>query len=198
MRTRWLWALPTLIACSTPVAEDPQLPKALQEPGIVDKMDTYSGRSGGEDLVDALFEDVLESDTALMRLLNDIAAQQEAHADSIRDWENFEHKNVSYYEDAAQHAERISDTTARAKLLARLKESIQRYDASAGSARHLDSTYRSRTIVLNNLEELVRIQRTLEMMERYQKERRPDDALLMSELDRLKALESSLRAMVRE
>jgi N-formylglutamate amidohydrolase len=52
--------------------------------------------------------------------------------------------------------------------------------------------------VVADLSTLVKVQRTLAMLERYQQEHRPLDATLQAELERIKALEVRLRAVVKE
>lgn len=194
MRTSWLFLLPAFVACSEPPPPQPELPKALQEPSLVDEVAEYSGRGSGRDLVDALFADVLKSDTALQHLFNDIEAQHRNHGDSTERWEDFEQKNLAYYTSAKHHAEHIADTVMRAAEFDRLRASQARYVASVLSARALDSAYMAKRSTLNDVEELVKIQRTLALMERYQKEQRSSDAVLRAELERIKALESRLRA----
>lgn len=198
MRTHWLFLLPLMSGCSEPPPPQPELPKALQEPSLVDEVAEYSSRGSSRDLVEALFADVLKSDTALRHLFNDIEAQLRNHGDSTERWVDFEQKNLAYYESAKRHAEHIADTVMRAAEFDRLRESQARYVASVLSARALDSAYMAKRSTLNDLEELVKIQRTLALMERYQKEQRPSDAVLRAELERIKALEGRLRANLKQ
>ena len=60
-----------LAACYTPPAEPPAVPTALQKPGAAQEIKgSLSGRGYGKDLVDALFADVLESDSALRSVMD--------------------------------------------------------------------------------------------------------------------------------
>ena len=52
-------------ACSSPQNKQSRCAHSLQEKKILQEIDSYSGRSSNGDLVDALFDDVLKSDTAL-------------------------------------------------------------------------------------------------------------------------------------
>lgn len=198
MRTHWLFLLPAFIACSEPPPPQPELPKALQDPSLVDEVAEYSSRGSSRDLVEALFADVLKSDTALRHLCNDIEVQNRNHNDSTERWVDFEQKNLAYYESAKRHAEHIADTVMRAAEIERLRASQEAYVAGVRSARQLDSAYIAKRTMLNDLEELVKIQRTLALMERYQKEQRPSDAVLRAELERIRALEGRLRASLKQ
>lgn len=198
MRTHWLFLLPAFIACSEPPPPQPELPKALQDPSLVDEVAEYSSRGSSRDLVEALFADVLKSDTALRHLFNDIEVQNRNHNDSTERWVDFEQKNLAYYESAKRHAEHIADTVMRAAEIERLRASQEAYVAGVRSARQLDSAYIAKRTMLNDLEELVKIQRTLALMERYQKEQRPSDAVLRAELERIRALEGRLRASLKQ
>ena len=198
MRTLWLLLLPAFAACGEPPHAEPAVPKALQEPTLVDEVSEYSGRGSSRDLVEALFADVLKSDTALRHVFTDIEAQHRNHGDSTERWVDFEQKNGQYYSDGGRHAERMVDTLMRASQKESLRASEARYVASVLSARHLDSAYRATQAKVSDLEELVKIQRTLGLMERYQKEQRPGDAVLRDELKRLEALEARLRASLKK
>lgn len=198
MRTTWLLLFAALAACSAPRTEEPQVPKALQEPGVMDDLKSYSGRSGNYDLVEALFEEALKSDSTLRQLFEAIEAQHHAHADTTERWQHYEQKNLQYYEDAKQHSERMSDTIARAEQLTLLRKSQERYEVDVRDARGLDSAYRHTRSSIADLQELVKVQRTLEMLERYQKEQRPHDATLRAEVERITALELRLRKQVKQ
>lgn len=198
MRTLWLLLLPALAACGEPPPAEPAVPKALQEPTLVDEVSEYSGRGSSRDLVEALFDDVLKSDTALRHVFTDIEAQHRDHGDSTQRWADFEQKNGQYYSDAGRHSERMVDTLMRASQKESLHASEARYVASVLSARRLDSAYRAAQAKVSDLEELVKIQRTLGLMERYQKEQRPGDAVLRDELKRLEELEARLRASLKK
>jgi hypothetical protein len=198
MRTIGIIIVAALTACAAPRTEEPQAPQALQEPGVMDKVDEYSGRSGSGDLVEALFEEALKEDAVLRQLYADIDARARAHEDSTEQWRHFEQKNTQYYADARHHSTRITDTLARTDLQAHVDKSNAAYDANVTPARELDSAYARARSVVADLSTLVKVQRTLAMLERYQQEHGPLKATLQAELERIKALEVRLRAVVKE
>lgn len=198
MRTPVILMCMALAACSPERTNEPAAPKALQQPTVVGELKEYSGRSGSGDLVEALFDEALKGDPVLQQLYADIDARHRAHADSTEQWRHYEQKNQQYYADAARHSERITDTLARNPLNARINASQARYTASMSAARQLDSTYDRTRAVVADLSELVKVQRTLAMLERYQQEHRPQDATLRAELERIQKLEARLREVVGE
>lgn len=198
MRTPVILMCMALAACSPERTDEPAAPEALQQPTVVGELKEYSGRSGGGDLVESLFDEALKGDPVLQQLYADIDARHRVHADSTEQWRHYEQKNQQYYMDAARHSERITDTLARNPLNARINASQARYTASMSAARQLDSTYDRTRAVVADLSELVKVQRTLAMLELYQQEHRPQDATLRAELERIQKLEARLREVVRE
>jgi hypothetical protein len=199
MRIPFLALLLALVACSGPPQEQPAVPEALQQDGVIgDIKGSLSGRSYGKDLVDALFEDVLKNDTALQHLLDDLQRQYVAHGDSTAAYHRFEAQNRSYYESALEHTAALSDSVEREAQRALLRTSEERHRAAMSRARQLDDQYeavRKRTM---ELVELIKLQRTLQLMEEYQRQERPHDAELQAELERIRALEQRLNEAVRK
>jgi hypothetical protein len=65
------------------------------------------------------------------------------------------------------------------------------------ATRALDQRYDSIRARTTELVVLIKLQRTLELMERYQQRERPGDATLKAELQRIQALEQRLRSMLK-
>jgi hypothetical protein len=63
------------------------------------------------------------------------------------------------------------------------------------ASRALDQHYDSVRVRTEELVVLIKLQRSLELMERYQQRERPGDATLKAELQRIQALEQRLRAV---
>ncbi len=80
----------------------------------------------------------------------------------------------------------------------RLRQSEARYAAAVADARESGRRYDAIRARTTELVELIKLQRTLEIMERYQRTERPDDRVLEAELNRIKALEQRLRAAAQE
>ena len=65
------------------------------------------------------------------------------------------------------------------------------------ASRALDQHYDSVRVRTEELVVLIKLQRTLDLMERYQQHERPGDATLKAELQRIQALEQRLRSMLK-
>ena len=190
-----------IAGCSAPMSERAQqeVPAALQEGHIVqDIKGSFSGRGYADDLVEALFAEALERDTALRTLIRDVDRQHRTHADSVEAHQRFEDNNRAYYEAALAHADRLSDSLERDEQRGRLRQSEARYAAAVADARESGRHYDAIRARTTELVELIKLQRTLEIMERYQRTERPDDRVLEAELNRIKALEQRLRAAAQE
>jgi hypothetical protein len=195
-----LLALP--LACTPRAKPEPHVPAALQEPGMLDELSTEVkstipryGRGG--DLVEALFVDVLKQDSALATLMRDLDDRQVVHGDSMESVHRFEGQNDSYYGAANQKAEALSDSTEEAKQLGVLNASRARYDARMAGIRGSESAYEALRTRTDDLVLLIKLQRTLELMERYQGTDHPREAMMKAEVERLRALEQRLRAALR-
>jgi hypothetical protein len=195
-----LLALP--LACTPRAKPEPHVPAALQEPGMLDELSTEVkstipryGRGG--DLVEALFVDVLKQDSALATLMRDLDDRQVVHGDSMESVQRFEGQNDSYYGAANQKAEALSDSTEEAKQLAVLNASRARYDVQMAGIRGSESAYEALRTRTDDLVLLIKLQRTLELMERYQGTDHPREAMMKAEVERIRALEQRLRAALR-
>lgn len=187
-----------LCGCSAPPAEPAAVPTALQKPGAAQEIKgSLSGRGYDKDLVDALFADVLERDTALRSLMDDLEDRLSAHGDTMETYRRYEQHNRDYYDAARAHTTQLSDSVEREQQRAILRLSEERYAAAMAATRALDERYDSIRTRTTELVELIKLQRTLQLMERYQQTERPDDAALKAELQRIQRLEQRLRATLR-
>ncbi len=165
---------------------------------IGDIKGSFSGRGYGNDLVDALFADVLKSDTALRHLLDDLQRQYELHGDSTEDFHRFEAQNRSYYEAAMEHTAVLPDSVEGEAQRELLRTSEERHRAAMARARQLDDQYQTVHKRTMDLVELIKLQRTLQLMEDYQRQEDPHDAELQAELQRIRALEQRLNEALRK
>lgn len=188
-----------LLSCASSPEQQPEVPTALQEDGMIgDIKGSFSGRGYGNDLVDALFADVLKSDTALRHLLDDLQRQYELHGDSTEDFHRFEAQNRSYYEAAMEHTAALPDSVEGEAQRELLRTSEERHRAAMARARQLDDQYQTVHKRTMDLVELIKLQRTLQLMEDYQRQEDPHDAELQAELQRIRALEQRLNEALRK
>ncbi|MBL7963786.1 MAG: hypothetical protein JNM31_08065 [Flavobacteriales bacterium] len=187
-----------MVACSPPEKEQEQLPTALQDPDVVqDIKGSLTSRGYSSDLVDALFIDVLKQDTSLQALLDAMDRQVTAHGDSTERLMRFEARNRSYYDAALAHTAQLSDSLEREQQRSILRQSEARYSEAMAATRDLVQLYDSLQRRTNELVELIKLKRTLVMMEKYQQQEPSADALMKAELERIKALEKRLEAALK-
>lgn len=189
------------LACTPPAKPEGQVPSALQEPGVLRDLKgvetSYSRYDGDGDLVEALFVDVLKQDSALATLMRDLEEGQEWHGDSMESVQRFEGQNDSYYSSANLKAETLSDSTEEATQHAVLNASRGRYDAQMAVIRRSENEYNMLHDRTKDLVLLIKLQRTLELMERYQGTDHPREAMMKVEVERIRALEQRLLAALR-
>jgi len=186
------------VACGEQHTAIPDIPPALQEPTVADEVTSSLSRGKyGTDLVNALFDDVLESDTALRALMKALRTQQLSHEERTRAFHLYEMQNDQYYASALVHAGKLTDTLERADQVLVLAESERRYDSGMTKRRALIEEYARSSARTEDLVELVKLQRTLALMESYQRTARPDSSLLQDELQRIRSMEQRLRASLK-
>jgi hypothetical protein len=195
-----LLALP--LACAPPTKPEQQVPSALKEPGVLEDISAEVKSSiprygRGGDLVEALFVDVLEQDSALATLMSDLDAGQALHNDSMQNVQRFEAQNDDYYGTANRKAEVLSDSSEKAAQIVALNASRARYDTQMAGIRRSIKDYDALHARANDLVLLIKLQRTLELMERYQGTDHPREAMMKAEVDRMRVLEHRLRASIR-
>jgi hypothetical protein len=190
-----------LVSCGPDSHSLEGVPPALQDAGTVEqKVDGVLGsipRSGyGKDLVEALFADVLEQDTALAGLLDRIEGQHAHHRSVMEEYDRFMGRNASYYAAAEARAQGLSDTTMRAALIATVVASRERFTARMAGARALAAAYAASVVRANDLITRIKVERTLALMESYQATTTAHDVVWKEELARMQALEAALEKEV--
>jgi hypothetical protein len=78
-----------------------------------------------------------------------------------------------------------------------LRASEEHYNGVMAGSRQLDDQYEAVRKRTSELVELIKLQRARELMETYQRNERPDDEALQSELQRIRALEQRLHEALR-
>jgi hypothetical protein len=169
-----------LIACGDPnpkptELKPPEVPKALKN----DK-DSYEiiSKRGKEDLVESLYGELAEKSPELNALERNIRNLQSSRFDSSKPYNNFNEQIQSYYGSAKNHLERISDSTLKEKIRQMLAGSLEKYHSTAAKHENLLKSIESKNLTLNDLHTLLKIVRTLPIMEKYQKENLPQTAPL--------------------
>ena len=194
MRYPHILLIGLLYACSPPEKQKEEVvPKAFQEGTVLTDIKLSSLRSKYEsDLVEALFAEEVERDTALARLVKDLDSEQRLHASGTESYHLFDARITSYHSDAERHYNTMNDTLLRNSIRADNMLATARYwKLTSGHRKALDqydSLYRRD----NELLILLKLRLTMKTLEAYRDKNLPDKSVLDLELARVKLLEQRL------
>lgn len=145
-----------------------ETPKALQQDKGSSEISLLSKRSYGDDLVEDLFNELLEKDAALNELEHAISKLKEDKKDSAESFNAFNLKNNSYYNSANTHSGAIKDSVLKQRIKLLLDNSLSKYKSAASGHNNLIAAINSKDITLNDLHIILKLTRTLGMIEKYQ------------------------------
>lgn len=165
------------LACNEPrpqqtkEAAAPEPPKALQ-----DHSKEYSLKSSrsNNDLVEELYEELLEKDTTLKNLEDKLKNLQQSGTDSTGTFASFNEKNNKYHDATSPYLSRINDSLLRERIKQIINNSLARYRSSTAVHLQLLRQIETNKTNLNDLHIAVQLVSTLSMMEKYRLENMPD------------------------
>lgn len=156
---------------STPKKDQPvAAPKALQDKTI--SMDVVSKRYH-EDLLNALYNNLLDTNLELKRLESEIEALKKGKSDSTETFDKYNDKNEEYFNSANDFTVAIKDSLLKVKMKDIIANSLTKYDTSISQYKNLLRQIRTKTNSLQDLHIALKIVRTLPLMEQYQKDYLP-------------------------
>lgn len=165
--------LVTIISCSGPHTQDTpedNLPKALK-----DKNSSYDvvSKRGYDDLLESLYSELQEKMPELKQLENRIAALRESKSDSTASFNTFNTKNQAYFGSANGHIEQIKDSVLRSRMQLLIANSLLRYNTSTAHHNAIIHYIETNEVTLNDLHTILKITRTLPIIEQFQKDNLP-------------------------
>jgi len=165
-----LW---TFSSCDDSRARDnqkPETPKALE-----DKTSSYSldYKRSYEDLVESLYKELVSKDAALKELENKIDNLRDSRSDSTDSFSKFNGKSQSYYNAANNHADQMTDTLLKVKVKNMIAESLARYKSSVSQQNRLLDSIEVKNAALHDLHTILKVTKTLPLIEAYQKNNMP-------------------------
>lgn len=178
----------------TPSPVQAPVPAAFDDGGALESVKEISSRGYDENAVDKLFAEVLEKDTGLAGLLDRWVARMAAHAENQEPFNGFNGNNLDYYTDAGQKTGDITDTALAHGMMRRLGGSQARYEAETERHRLSIAQHQAVARTGNDLVRLIALERTLDVVETYQRENLPDRRILDADLAELIRLRDQLRA----
>lgn len=161
-------ALLTITSCNrSPTQDTPkeELPKALE-----DKSSSYQviSKSRNDDLLESLYSGLLDKTPELKQFENSIVTLRESKSDSTSSFYKFNTKNQAYFSSANSHIEQIQDSVLRSKMKMLISNSILKYTTSIRNHNAIIEYIKNKEIALNDLHTILKITRTLPLIEKYQ------------------------------
>lgn len=153
---------------TVPENKPEETPKALQQDKGSSEISLLTKRSYGDDLLEDLFNELLEKDAALGELEHAIGKLKEDKKDSAESFNAFNLKNNAYYNSANTHLEAITDSVLKQTIKLLVDNSLSKYKSTTAEHNNLIATINSKDITLNNLHIILKLTQTLGMIEKYQ------------------------------
>jgi hypothetical protein len=145
------------------------VPKALKEKGPIE----YVSKRYNSDLLEDLYAELTEKTAALKELEDKINDLPKNKADSLHWFNTFNEKNESWFNAANNHAAGIKDSLLRKKIQAMLLTDLASYHSATSPHHDLLKTIDGKRVHLDDLHTVLKITKTYQLMEKYQKENMP-------------------------
>lgn len=173
--------------------KNPNTPNALRNDKISDVGSIY--RSRGGDLVDEIYNELLEKRPELKSLENDIDAHRSAAHDSLSKYNRYEMRSVWFYQAANSQINSITDSALKTQMRDVIAQSQLRYKGKMADIDKMIAELGKKDTSLNNYHTVMKLMITLPVMEQFQNDELPDDKILhkvnadkQKLIDRTKAL----------
>lgn len=150
------------------------IPKVLTE----EKNDSYDRTNYSNDLVESLYEDLMKNDEKLKEIHENINKNFKTMNSVVQEFEKYTQKSNQYYSDAESKAYTISDSLLRIKIQGTIKNSREKYNQLISNLNQSDSTIKRIHNQIKGNYAVFKIQKTLPIIEKYQKEKLTDNKKL--------------------
>lgn len=144
-----------------------EIPKVLLD----EKYESFSRLKSSEDLMEEIYEDLLNNDEKLKKLDESIKENFRKMFTVVKDFEEYQRKSSQYYSSALSNANRISDSLEKAKVTLDIKNSQLRYESLIHNLSKTDSLIRETSGKIRESYIAFKIQKTLPIIEKFQKEK---------------------------
>lgn len=163
----------TFVSCENKRIQDPskkEAPAALEEKSAAEEIMSMRGRG---DLVDRLYEELVERDVVLKRLEVQIEELNDSKRDSIESFDKFDGKVKAYFSASERYVSEIKDSLLRNKVKLLLANNLKNYDSQMAKHNELIKVIAARETTISDLHNALKIVKTLPLIEKYQKDNLP-------------------------
>eukprot|EP01133_Synstelium_polycarpum_P002683 gene2683-3102_t len=147
------------------------------------------------DLTENLYGEITEKIPELKQLEEQIERLRKAQEDSTKVFAVYIKKNELYYSSARQHMESIRDSVLKQKTRKLIESSQEKYRLNISRQQELLKMVMQKMNALNDLNESLKINKTIPLIEKYQKEKKPSVKAIegfSKQLDQVLKLQDSL------
>ncbi len=161
------------VACKTkPNVEKPkaETPKAFEEKN---EILSYSKRGEYENLIGDLYIELVGKTKTLQALEVKIKETKETEADSTEAFKLYNQKSDIYYRSANRYLEGLSDSILKEKIKLLIGQSLLQYKSSLALDSSILLAIDKKTTKLQDVYTVLKIVKTLPLMEKFQRENKP-------------------------
>jgi hypothetical protein len=151
-----------------PENKQQETPKALQTDNGSSESSFLSKKRGPGDLVEELYNELLEKNAALHTLEHGIEKLKDDSKDSADLFNTFDDKNDSYYNSATAHLGSIKDSALKERIRLLVTNSLSRYKSKTAAYNNLLTAIAAKDVNLDDLHVVLKLTQTLGMIEQYQ------------------------------
>ncbi len=171
-----------LASCNNKPTQDKptqDIPKALE-----DKTASYEiiSKRGNDDLIESLYNELLSKNVSLRELEDNIDALNRSRDDSTNLFNKFNRKNQAYFSDANKHVEVIKDSLLREKIKNLITNKVEKYNSLIVKHSELLKFIEANSLTIADLHNVLKIVKTLPLIEKYQQDNLPSTKSLESYL----------------
>lgn len=163
----------TFVSCENKRIQDlskKEAPAALEEKSAAEEIMSMRGRG---DLVDRLYEELVERDVVLKRLEVQIEELNDSKRDSIESFDKFDGKVKAYFSASERYVSEIKDSLLRNKVKLLLANNLKNYNSQMAKQNELIKVIAEREMTISDLHNALKIVKTLPLIEKYQKDNLP-------------------------
>lgn len=147
-----------------------ETPKALK-----DKSSSYDlvPRRSNEDLIESLYKELVSKDKGLRKLEDRVRELNSSQSDSTELFDSYNEKNQDYFGSAERHLTDIKDSILREKIKKMVALQLANYQSKIVRHNELLKTIEEKQMTLADLHTVLKIVRTLPLIDKYQKDNLP-------------------------
>jgi len=157
-------------------------PKALEEKSSYEEI----SKVRNDNLVESLYNELVEKIPELKQLESKIEVLEKSKNDSIILFTKYNQNNQSYYHSVNSNLVQIKDSLLRNKIKLLITNSLKKYNSQILKQEELLKLMDLKSVTLNDLHTILKITKSLSVIEKYQTENMPSAKSLeryLKELD---------------